>query len=64
MKHKTFLLTVGITFSLIAVLHLFRVILRWEAMIGELVLPVWVSWLAVAAACYLAISAFSLWKKN
>ena len=64
MNNKNFSLVVGVIFSIITVLHLFRIVLGWEAVIGGLMLPILVSWLAVAAACYLAISAFSLWKKN
>ena len=64
MNNKTFPLVTGIVFSVIAVLHLLRIILGWRAEIGGLVLPVWVSWFALVAAGYLAYSAFKLWKKN
>ncbi|MDP3792346.1 MAG: hypothetical protein Q8Q89_01315 [bacterium] len=63
MEHKTFSLIVGIIFSVIAVLHLFRLIGGWEAIIGGLVLPIWVSWLVLAAAGYLAFSAYRFWRR-
>ena len=64
MSNKTFSLVVAVIFSIIVILHLFRVILGWEAMIGGLVLPMWVSWLALAVAGYLTFSAWHLWKKG
>jgi len=54
MNIKTFYSTVGVVFSLILVLHLARIIFGWSAVIGGVVIPMWVSWIAVAvAACLL-----------
>lgn len=62
MNNKTFLLIIAIIFSVIAVLHLCRVIYRWEAVIGGLVLPLWISEVAIVVAGYLAVLAFRFWR--
>ena len=58
MNNRIFLKTVGVIFSLIAVLHFFRLVLGWEAIIGGWVLPVWLSAVAVVVAAVLAYKAF------
>ena len=60
MNQKTFTLTAGVVFSLIAVLHALRLLLGWEAMIGGWLVPMWLSWLALAVAWYLAFTAFKV----
>ena len=62
MKQKTFTLTTGIVFSIIAVLHVLRLLLGWEAVIGGWDVPLWVSWIALLLSGYLAYSAFKLSK--
>lgn len=57
MNRKTFSTVVGIIFSVIAVLHLLRAILGWNAVIGTFSVPMWLSWVAVVVAAYLAYSA-------
>lgn len=60
MKQKTFTLTTGAVFSIIAVLHALRLLFGWEAMIGGWDVPLWVSWAATAVSGYLAYTAFKL----
>lgn len=60
MSQKTFTLTAGMIFTLVAGLHLLRVVLGWEAVIGGWNVPVWFSWLGVALAGFLAYTAFTL----
>jgi len=64
MNQKTFTVTAGVVFSLIAVLHALRLLLGWEAAIGGWTVPSWLSWLALAAAGYLAYTAFSVGKRS
>ncbi len=59
MEQRTFNLVAGIVFSVIAVLHLLRVIFGWDAAIGGWDVPMWLSYLAVVAAGFLAYSAVS-----
>ena len=60
MNQKTFVATAGVVFSLVAVLHALRLLLGWEAMIGGWHVPMWLSWLALALAGYLAYTAFRM----
>jgi len=60
MNQKTFVLTAGIVFSLVAVLHALRLLLGWEAVIGGWAVPMWLSWVALAFAGYLAYTAFKV----
>ena len=58
---KTYItITAGI-FTLIALLHLARIIYGWEAMIGSVEIPMWASWLAVLAAGVLVLKG---WKER
>ena len=60
MNQKTFVVTAGVVFSLVAVLHALRLLLGWDAVIGGWHVPMWLSWLALAVAGYLAYTAFKL----
>lgn len=60
MKQKTFGVVSGVVFSLVTALHVLRVLLGWEAVIGGWVVPVWFSWLAIPVAAFLAFTAFKL----
>ncbi|MBI4122850.1 MAG: hypothetical protein HY458_00600 [Parcubacteria group bacterium] len=53
MNQKTFSLVAGIIFLAIAVLHLTRILMGWEAIIAGWQVPVWVSWVGVVVAGYL-----------
>jgi len=63
MNHKTFLLTAGGIFSLIALLHILRLIFRWEAIIAGWVVPPWLSWVAMFIAGYLSYGGLRLCRK-
>ena len=58
MNQKTFALTTGVVFSLVALLHALRLLLGWDAVIGGWSVPMWLSWVALAVSGYLAYSAF------
>jgi len=60
MSQKTFTLTAGVIFALVAVLHLLRLLFRWQAVIGGWHVPLWVSWVGVAVAGFFAATAFRL----
>ncbi|MBI2176349.1 hypothetical protein HYU40_03295 [Candidatus Woesearchaeota archaeon] len=57
MDKKTFSTIAGVVFAVIAVLHLLRAILGWQAVIGSFEVPMWLSWVAAVVAAYLAYSA-------
>ena len=60
MSQKTFSTVVGVIFAVIAVLHLLRAVLGWQAVIGSFTIPMWLSWVAVVVSAFLAYSAFKL----
>jgi len=60
MEQRTFNSIVGSVLSVVAVLHLLRAVYSWEAVIGGWMVPVWVSYVAVLVAGFLAYSAFRL----
>ena len=60
MNQKTFLSISGVIFGVIAVMHLVRIIAGWPAHIGAFEVPMWLSWVAMVVAGYLAVSAFRL----
>jgi len=60
---QTYYYVVSGVFSLVAVLHLARVLSGWEAVLAGVIIPVWVSWIAVALAGYLAVRGYQFGKK-
>lgn len=64
MGRKSYALTVGLIFLIIAVLHLLRIILGWEAVIGGWAVPEWVSWTALVVAGFLAYHGLRLSKTD
>lgn len=62
-KEKNYLLTVAVIFSVIAILHLLRLMLGWYAEIGGWEMPIWLSFVALIVAGYLAYLGFKFGKK-
>ena len=60
MTQHAFLVTAGIVFSLVALLHALRLLKRWPVTIGGWRVPTWISWVALAGAGFLAYTAFTL----
>ncbi|MBI2449099.1 hypothetical protein HYV49_02265 [Candidatus Pacearchaeota archaeon] len=63
MRQKTFFWITGIVFTILAVISLLRVIFRWNAVINEFAIPIWISVSAVIIAGFLAFSSFRFLKK-
>lgn len=63
MPQKIYLVVSGLIFDLVFLLHLLRIIFGWHADIGEFEVPMWISWVSLAVAGYLALSAYRLLKK-
>lgn len=53
MNQKTYNIVTGVIFLIIVILHLLRIILGWSATIGTIVIPIWLSWIALVVAGYL-----------
>ena len=52
-NQKTFSRTVGIVFLAIAILHLVRILIGWDAVIAGWLVPLWISWVVVLISGYL-----------
>ncbi len=59
MKNKNLLKLIAMIFIVIAVLHLFRAFAGWNANIGLWQIPIWMSWVAVVVAGYLAYASWT-----
>jgi hypothetical protein len=60
MRQKTLSLVVGLIFLLIAVMHVLRLALKWEVVLNGWSVPMWVSWLALVIAGFLAFEGLKL----
>ena len=63
MTHRNFFTVTGGIFSLITLLHLARIIYGWQAEIGGWQVSLWVSWIAVVVAGYLAYASLKFSKR-
>ena len=63
MSNRTYFKTTGLIFLVIAVLHLFRVVYGWEAVINGYTLPMWISWVAILVAGFLAFRGYKMSKQ-
>lgn len=50
-----------VVFSLVAILHLLRLIFGWEVIVSNMIVPVWLSGIGFIIAAGLA---FLLWREN
>ena len=62
MTHRTFSLVTGILFFLVALLHAIRLLRGWQVSVEGAVVPIWISWIGLAVAAYLAYQGFRLSK--
>jgi len=62
MTQRTFSLVTAILFCLVALLHGVRLLRGWQVTIEGAVIPVWISWIGLAIAAYLAYQGFLLSK--
>jgi len=60
MPRRAYLVVTAVIFSLIALLHLVRIIFGWSAMLGSWSVPMWLSWVALIVTGALAYFGFSL----
>lgn len=58
MKQATFNRLAGTIFLLVFLLHAARLFFHWEVLIAGRIVPMWLSWLALVLAGFLAYSAF------
>lgn len=60
MNKQAYFTVVTTLFSLIALLHILRIVYNWPAQIGGWNVPMWISWLAVVIAGALAYQGFKM----
>lgn len=58
MSRTKYLIISGTVFGLISLLHLVRVLLGWQFIVGTWDVPMWMSWCAFAATGTLSFWAF------
>lgn len=63
MNSKQYLQITSVIFIAISLLHGLRLYRGWEAVIADWSMPIWLSWLALVIAAFLAISGIKLAKK-
>ncbi len=59
MTQRTFNLAAGTIFLIVAILHALRLFFGWPFIIGTWTAPMWLSWVGVIVAGFLAYSGFS-----
>jgi len=64
MKPRNYFIVSMIIFILAGALHLIRSIMKWEMVIEGFIVPLWVSWLAVAILAYVIWQGLDLLRKN
>ena len=52
---RSYAIVTGLIFTLAALAHVVRLVLDWPIQIGDVTVPMWVSWIAVIVAASLAI---------
>jgi hypothetical protein len=60
MTQRTFSLVTAVLFIWIALLHVIRLFLGWQVAIAGTVLPMWISWLGLVLAAFLAYEGLRL----
>ena len=60
MGHKDYLRASGILFTFVALVHLIRIFNGWSFSIGDMMIPMWASWLGVIIPGALAFWSFNL----
>ena len=60
MNHKTFSLIAGVVFSVVALMHVVRIALGWQAVLAGWTVPMWVSWLGAVVPGFLAYQGLRL----
>lgn len=58
MDHKMYMKVSAGIFALVAILHLARILLGWDAVIGGWEVPIWLSWAGVIGAGFLAYTGY------
>lgn len=63
MNKKVFILIASTIFLIIGIVQSFRVIFEWEIKVGNFITPMWMTYVVVVLAYYLAYSGFRFYKE-
>lgn len=58
MREHTYVVIAGVVFTVVAIMHLWRVFTGSDLMIGDWDAPIWLSWFGIAATTFLAYTSF------
>jgi hypothetical protein len=58
MTPRIFCLIAAVVFSLISLGHFLRLLFGWHVTVERVVVPMWISWIGLAVATYLAYLGF------
>jgi hypothetical protein len=64
MRQRIFSLVAGVIFLLVAVMHLLRLLFKWEVIFVSRPLPMWVSAVGLVIATYLGYEGFLLGRRG
>lgn len=60
LSSKTFFQISGIIFFVVALIHLLRILLNWQASVANWDVPMWISYIGLIVAGYLSYNALKL----
>ena len=60
LSSKTFFQIAGIIFFVVALVHLLRILSNWQASVANWNVPMWLSYIGLVVAGYLAYNALKL----
>ena len=63
MSKQTYYYAVAGVFLLLTVMHLIRIFNAWDAVIAGVEIPMWMSWIAVVLAGYLAVRGYQFGRR-
>ena len=64
MNKKTYYLVISVIFAIVGLLHLARIFYGWEATLGDVPIPLWVSYPAFVIAGYLSLRGWQFAKQG
>ncbi len=64
MTARAYFLATAILFSVIALVHLVRIILGWEATVAGWPVPMWLSWAAIVVTAVIAFYGLRLARRS
>lgn len=64
MNRKRYFFATAVVFAVIGLLHLWRIVIGWEAVVAGWAVPVWISWIALLVTAVLAFFGFTYGRKE